>query len=173
MTPSEAVSLIKEKEEVCIQLYRRKDGTILTENCPVGLRKIRDRIKKCAASIAIFMVWVGFSKPALADDLKLQRFYERGKRIAIPLPAPTKPLEKANSCMNGARDFHVMEKMPLPNTIYNVNQLLALFFASALSVFGMIFLALTRRLRPTTIGTMLLAIWALTGFLLGILSSPH
>lgn len=30
-------------ERVCMQLYRRADGTFLTKNCPVGVQKLRER----------------------------------------------------------------------------------------------------------------------------------
>jgi hypothetical protein len=42
MSRAEAESLIREKEgRPCARLYRRRDGTVLTDNCPVGLRKLR------------------------------------------------------------------------------------------------------------------------------------
>lgn len=37
---------------VCMQIYRRADGTFLTENCPVGLRRVRDRLRRAAAWFA-------------------------------------------------------------------------------------------------------------------------
>jgi hypothetical protein len=46
MSATETVQLIKEKEgRVCIQLYRRSDGTVITDNCPVGLRAVRNAAK--------------------------------------------------------------------------------------------------------------------------------
>lgn len=47
----------------CMMLYRRPDGTIMTDNCPRVLRKMRDRCKmvaRCVASAAVFL----FSLPA-------------------------------------------------------------------------------------------------------------
>ncbi len=42
MTDQEAVKLIEETQgRLCGQIYRRKDGTILTQDCPVGLRAVR------------------------------------------------------------------------------------------------------------------------------------
>lgn len=43
----------------CMQLYRRADGTIITDDCPVGLRRIRDlwkRVKSIAAATIAFAV---------------------------------------------------------------------------------------------------------------------
>ncbi len=40
MTRDEAVALIKEKEgSLCVKLYRRYDGTLLTSDCPVGIKE--------------------------------------------------------------------------------------------------------------------------------------
>lgn len=37
MTEAEAVELIAEREgRVCVRLYQREDGTVLTRDCPVG-----------------------------------------------------------------------------------------------------------------------------------------
>jgi hypothetical protein len=53
MTRKEATDLIIEHEgKLCINFYTREDGTIITQNCPVGLRKLRDRVYKVAAAIA-------------------------------------------------------------------------------------------------------------------------
>jgi hypothetical protein len=45
MSREEAELLMLEKEgNLCIRLYRRKDGTVLTQDCPVGVRKKRLRL---------------------------------------------------------------------------------------------------------------------------------
>jgi hypothetical protein len=42
MPRPEAEALIKEKEgRLCVRFYRRRDGTVLTNNCPVGFRAAR------------------------------------------------------------------------------------------------------------------------------------
>lgn len=42
MSRGEAETLIRAKEgRVCARLYRRRDGTVLTDNCPVGQRRMR------------------------------------------------------------------------------------------------------------------------------------
>src|ERR1019366_8474260 len=39
MSAAEAVDLIQKKEgHLCVRLYRRTDGTVITSDCPVGLR---------------------------------------------------------------------------------------------------------------------------------------
>src|SRR5687768_10787830 len=45
MTAAAAEALIKEKEgDLCVQLYRRSDGTILTSDCDVGIRRNQLRV---------------------------------------------------------------------------------------------------------------------------------
>lgn len=39
-------------ERVCMRIYRRADGTFLTQNCPVGLRKLQERMRRAAAFLA-------------------------------------------------------------------------------------------------------------------------
>jgi hypothetical protein len=51
MTRRQAEALLREKEgQLCARLYRRADGTILTENCPVGLRAIGRRVSRVAGA---------------------------------------------------------------------------------------------------------------------------
>lgn len=47
MTRRAAETLIRETEgHVCTRFYRRADGTILTQDCPVGLRARADRVRR-------------------------------------------------------------------------------------------------------------------------------
>jgi hypothetical protein len=52
MSTREAESLIARTEgRLCVRFYRRSDGTILTNNCPVGLRAIRRRLSRITTAI--------------------------------------------------------------------------------------------------------------------------
>jgi|SRR6267378_1218686 len=64
MSKFEAESLIARTEgRLCVRFYRRKDGSILTDNCPVGLRALKrraSRIKKAVASSVLgFLAGIG------------------------------------------------------------------------------------------------------------------
>ncbi|HEX5707641.1 MAG TPA: hypothetical protein VFX96_10120 [Pyrinomonadaceae bacterium] len=49
MTRAEAEGLIANTEgRLCVRFFRRADGTILTENCPVGLRALKRRVSRVA-----------------------------------------------------------------------------------------------------------------------------
>jgi len=67
MTRDAAESLIARNEgRLCVRFYRRADGSILTRDCPVGLRAIRDRVsywtKAIIAAALTFLATVGFYK---------------------------------------------------------------------------------------------------------------
>lgn len=52
MTRGEAEALVARTEgRLCARLYRRADGTVLTKDCPTGLRAARRRVRRAAAAI--------------------------------------------------------------------------------------------------------------------------
>jgi len=64
MTRDEAESLIAANEgRLCVRFYRRRDGSIITQDCPVGLRAVRARVsywlKAVAAAVLTFSAAVG------------------------------------------------------------------------------------------------------------------
>ena len=62
MTKRETEDLILTSEgRVCMRIYRRADGTVLTKDCPVGWRAVKQRISKTATAFAsmIFAVLSG------------------------------------------------------------------------------------------------------------------
>src|SRR5262249_18321977 len=51
MPRAEAQALLAEREgSICVRLYRRDDGTVITADCPVGVR--RKRRKRAAITLA-------------------------------------------------------------------------------------------------------------------------
>jgi hypothetical protein len=59
MTRSEAESLIARNEgRLCVRFYRRRDGSIITEDCPVGLRAISRRVFYVAKAIGSMVLGV-------------------------------------------------------------------------------------------------------------------
>ena len=52
MTRSEAETLIARSEgRLCVKFYRRRDGSIITQDCPVGLSAIRHRVSYVAKAV--------------------------------------------------------------------------------------------------------------------------
>jgi len=51
MSRREAEDLIEKTEgRLCVRYYQRKDGTVLTDNCPVGLRALKKRVNRIASA---------------------------------------------------------------------------------------------------------------------------
>ena len=57
MSRTEAEELIRAQEgKLCIRYYQRADGTILTDNCPVGVKIVRRPFQWLAACFAALLV---------------------------------------------------------------------------------------------------------------------
>jgi hypothetical protein len=95
MTKPEAEHLVAQTEgRLCIRYYRRADGTILTKNCPVGLRALKRRLSRIAnASIsAVLSFFAGILAVTGLRERPLIPIAARGATISIkekrPKPVP-------------------------------------------------------------------------------------
>lgn len=71
MTRQEAEAfLLANGTTECMKFYRRKDGTIMTDDCPRALRKIRDRCKLVANVAAGLVAFVVALPSALAQSIE-------------------------------------------------------------------------------------------------------
>lgn len=72
MTDKEAEAILARGasgERVCARLYRRPDGTVMTDNCPRGLRKIRNASRWMHAKIvACFGLLLSLASPVQAQQ---------------------------------------------------------------------------------------------------------
>jgi hypothetical protein len=82
MSETEAEKLIIEKEgKLCLRLYRRSDGTVLTKDCPVGFAaKMKSYARRSCAGIfaiasvlASYLVLTKAERPAQVSGSLLQR----------------------------------------------------------------------------------------------------
>src|SRR5438270_9127003 len=56
MSRPEAEALVREKDgRLCVRFYRRRDGTVLLDNCPVGLRRARRAVALRLSWLAAFL----------------------------------------------------------------------------------------------------------------------
>ena len=82
MSRAEAEELIGRAEgSLCVRYYRRTDGSILTQNCPVGLRGLKRKLSRIAtaigSSVLSFVAGVGvyqitaksFAGPTIMGDM--------------------------------------------------------------------------------------------------------
>ena len=57
MSRQEAETFVAKAEgRTCIRMFRRADGTVLTRDCPVGLRALRQRLVRAVAALAGMVV---------------------------------------------------------------------------------------------------------------------
>lgn len=64
LTRTEAETLIASTEgRLCARMYRRADGTVLTKDCPVGLRALRLRVSKRVAAMFAALVSISSAAP--------------------------------------------------------------------------------------------------------------
>jgi hypothetical protein len=98
MSRDEAENLISGTEgRLCIRFYRRKDGTILTANCPVGLGAIRRRLTRRAKATvsAILGFLAGVSSYAgvrgLSADVALNEEAPPAMTWTCPKNEPVEP----------------------------------------------------------------------------------
>ena len=72
MTQVEAEQVIRSAEgRLCVRFYQRTDGTVLTQNCPVGLKALKARVSKIAQ--AAFASVLGFAS-GIGMHLGVQQF---------------------------------------------------------------------------------------------------
>jgi hypothetical protein len=100
MSQTEAESLIARTEgRLCIRFYRRADGTVLTDNCPVGLRAIRRRLSRIKTAI-ISTVLSFLAGLGIYAGLKEQAPLETPKVMgvmAVSEPEPLPPMPRVPS----------------------------------------------------------------------------
>lgn len=66
LEPDEIVQLIEETEgQFCGRMYQRTDGTVLTEDCPVGLARVLRRAKRRTYQAAAFALTLAASAASL------------------------------------------------------------------------------------------------------------
>lgn len=97
MSTKEAAALIRAKEgNLCIRYYQRADGTVMTQDCPVGVAAVRRKLKRAFAAVVVGVasglmlvmegMRFGSDKPSLLAE-RLQVWTERIH------PTPEPPLQ--------------------------------------------------------------------------------
>jgi len=84
MSKAQAEALLLEKEgKLCIRYYRRADGTIITDNCPVGFKATRRPVKWLVAAVGALAAWGSAMAGSHANDEVFM-----GEIAAEPQPTP-------------------------------------------------------------------------------------
>jgi hypothetical protein len=81
MTRDEVRELLMRTEgRVCARLYRRADGTLLTRDCPTGLRALRRRLSGFASTVMAALLSVAALASGCATD---GRLFKRGSKVQL------------------------------------------------------------------------------------------
>ena len=114
MSRQEAEALINKTEgRLCVRFYRRADGSILTQNCPVGLKAIKRRVA-WVAQVILGMVL------SFVSGFGLYIFYLGRK----PFPLHNFPsiFEKPHPLMGGIRPVRDLEPATIGKVIIEPRQ---------------------------------------------------
>jgi hypothetical protein len=103
MTGPEAQALIRERQgNICVRFYQRTDGTVLTEDCPVGLAAIRKKVRDAfaratTAALALFGATAGVnflrtdSRVASVPVTNAAPIQVKPTSVVVAPPAPPAP----------------------------------------------------------------------------------
>ncbi|HWF02405.1 MAG TPA: carboxypeptidase-like regulatory domain-containing protein [Candidatus Angelobacter sp.] len=72
---------------LCGRIYQRRDGTVMAQNCPVGLRAVTRRISRIAGAILSFLIPSFVAAPAFAQSYSLTNVKTPGVSLEITDPA--------------------------------------------------------------------------------------
>ena len=118
MTKTEAEKLLIDSEgRLCVRFYKRADGTILTEDCPVGWAAFKRRVSKTATAFAslIFGVIGGLGVNAFFNKSEESRVMGAVAYQATPKKKSPKP--KPSPIFDGATTGAPELTTPTPTTL--------------------------------------------------------
>lgn len=74
----------KDGRRICARFYRRQDGTIITSDCPRGLKAIRDGYQKVYRRVAAFLtLFLGLGGSAIAQNQRREMPVKPGKIMMV------------------------------------------------------------------------------------------
>lgn len=91
---AQVISKIKKKERACVLMYRRPDGSVIMDNCPIVLRRARDRIRAVYVATLLAFFWLlgtnadaqGLVGGPIDPRYGVPRFPEVEATTALPTP---------------------------------------------------------------------------------------
>jgi hypothetical protein len=88
MTASEATGLIRGHEgRLCIRMYQRPDGTVISKNCPVGLTAMRRRLAYSISFVCAFMLTsFALAMGSLKPDFGKTNVVEQSRQLPVVGP---------------------------------------------------------------------------------------
>jgi len=118
MPRDEAQELVRETEgKICVRMFKRRDGTVITQDCPVGLRaKLRRKLSWIAGLAASLLASVGGVFLGARGESE-RTGSKRGRPLPVfevqgaPLP-PSQPPRQVVECELPAPPPQVLETTP-------------------------------------------------------------
>jgi hypothetical protein len=129
MTREEAEALISgpDNARVCVRLYRRSDGTVMTQDCPVGLAAARARLRRVVARMAAAFGMVSTaalagmeaSQPDSGAPIRLRALnpFARLAEWIVPTAPPMPPAFRPVGVLMGAVCLPPLPPAPPPDTL--------------------------------------------------------
>ena len=119
MTRKEAENLLINSEgRLCVRFYRRADGTILTENCPVGWAKVKQRVSRITT--AAFSMCVSFFSGVYSFNFSKQADATAVNTVVIEPASQSQKILKSENRKN---------KPSFGGAVSNSNELLEMIFS--------------------------------------------
>ena len=116
MSPTEAENLIMNAEgRLCVRFYKRSDGSVITEDCPVGWAKVKQRTKVYVTAFAS-LIFSFFSAIGLVTALNKSAGNEMGDVATSSTPRRKPTPNNENIKTMGAIAAPTPKRTPTPQT---------------------------------------------------------
>jgi hypothetical protein len=120
MTRDEAEALIMNAEgRLCVRFYRRPDGSVITQDCPVGWAKIKQRTRVYATAVASLLMAL-FTGAFFVSLLSRQKTVVVGD-LLIPFATPT-PQRTMGVMVNTNSEVQGKIAVPAPKGLQKVGE---------------------------------------------------
>jgi hypothetical protein len=111
MSKVEAENLLTNADgRVCVRFYQRADGTVLTENCPVGWAKVKQRTKLFVTAAASLVF-------SFLGAIGLQTTFANAKELGFSIPFVTPTPQKLMGAVALPSPKPTPKKKPTPKAI--------------------------------------------------------
>jgi hypothetical protein len=115
MTKKDAESLVLNTEgRLCVRYYTRADGTILTGNCPVGLRALKRRVSGLSRAFVSSVLSFFAGMAVLAGLETAQNSLDAATEASLDLISPVPlPIFEPQESHPAPQDFTIMGDIAL------------------------------------------------------------
>ncbi|MBX7100344.1 MAG: hypothetical protein K1X89_21685 [Myxococcaceae bacterium] len=105
----------RDQGTLCVRIFARPDGTVLTKDCPVGWRRVRQRLVASVAAAACLALGLVagalaglFDKHAPGAEGVLGRTFGRAQVWLLPPPPPS-PILMNKGLVRSSQDYEAVE----------------------------------------------------------------